>query len=75
MIQQINQMNTDRLRQFTRILIGLIVLVFVIGAIALPPDPFTQIYYALPMILLSLILAYWLVYQNGYQRIRKIARE
>lgn len=63
-------MNGDRLRQFIQTLIGLIVLVFVIGASALPPDPLTQIYYALPMILLSLILAYWLVYQNGYKRIR-----
>lgn len=58
-------------REFILTLGSLVILALFIGTIVSPPDPLTQIYYMLPLTLLSVVLAYWLVYRNGYRYTRR----
>jgi Na+/H+ antiporter NhaC len=60
----------DQRREFALTLGALAILALFIGSIMSPPDSLTQIYYVLPLSLLSPVLAYWLVYRNGYRYIR-----
>ena len=42
-----------------------------IAALISPPDPFTQLIYAVPLIALSIPVAYWLAYRDGYERLQR----
>lgn len=43
---------------------------FVATALVVPPDPFAQLLYVVPFLLVSPLVAYWLVYRNGAERVR-----
>jgi hypothetical protein len=46
-------------------------MVSVLGAVfLLPPDPFTQLLYYLPLVVIGLLPGYWLVWRRGYARLR-----
>jgi len=42
---------------------------FVVAAVISPPDPFTQLVYYLPVIPITVVVAYVLVYKGGFDRI------
>lgn len=44
--------------------------VFVLVAVLAPPDPFTQLFAAGPLVLLSVPVAWWLACRNGDERLR-----
>jgi sec-independent protein translocase protein TatC len=46
-----------------------VVVTFVAGALLTPPDPFTQLLYAAPGVVLSVLLAALLTYGSGYERL------
>ena len=70
-IQRMNQMDRNQFRQFGLTLLGLVILILAVEAVAVPPDPYSQIYFVTPLIVISIVLSYWLVYRNGYQRIQQ----
>jgi Sec-independent protein secretion pathway component TatC len=43
---------------------------FMIGAIVSPPDPFTQFYYYLPLVPVTVVVSYLLVYRGGFDYIK-----
>lgn len=54
---------------WTRFLImsaSLVSIGFAIGAIVMPPDPFTQAPILLLVVLLAVTLSYWLVYKREF---------
>ena len=61
---------SDRARFVTSTIV-LWVGAFVATALVIPPDPFTQILYVTPFLLLSPLVAYWLIYHDGEERIQK----
>ncbi|MFB6172265.1 MAG: hypothetical protein ABEJ23_07005 [Haloarculaceae archaeon] len=61
---------SDRRRQFVSTTALLWVAAFVAGALVSPPDPFTQLVSVAPLLLVSPLLAYWLVYRDGASRLR-----
>ncbi|WP_425498444.1 DUF7534 family protein [Natrinema soli] len=48
----------------------LIIAVLMIAAVVFPPDPFAQIVYAAPMLLLVPLISYILTYKNGIAYLR-----
>jgi Sec-independent protein secretion pathway component TatC len=56
-------------RRFLTTLLALLAGAFVVAAVASPPDPFTQLLYAGALAVVSLPLAYWLVYRGGAERL------
>ena len=46
------------------------VIAFMIGAIVSPPDPFTQFYYYLPLVPVTVVVSYLLVYRGGFDYIK-----
>lgn len=57
-------------RAFLVDLVVLWAVVFVLGAILAPPDPFTQLFTVGPFLLLAVPVAWWLAYRDGYERLR-----
>lgn len=61
---------TPRLHpEFLPTLAVLLVVTFVAGALLSPPDPFTQLLYAGPGVVLSVLVAALLTYGGGFDRI------
>lgn len=60
-------MDTARVRRFLVRVGGLVVVAFVQGSILTPPDPFTQLRYALGALPIVLVAAYVLTYRTEPQ--------
>ena len=41
----------------------------VLGALFTAPDPFTQLLFVGPLLVAAPVLAYWLVYRRGFERL------
>ena len=54
------------LRAFVVTLLALDALVVVVGTYLLPPDPFAQLVLLGPLLLLAPVVAWWLVYRDGF---------
>jgi len=57
----------DQGRRFIQRTLVLIAVTFMLGAMLTPPDPLTQIYYAVGAIPISFVAAYVLVYRTDQQ--------
>ena len=62
-------MDTAALGRFLLILLVANGIGFVIAAVVSPPDPFTQLVYYAPVVPITVIVAYVLVYKGGFDRI------
>ncbi|AKU06571.1 MULTISPECIES: DUF7534 family protein [Haloferax] len=60
------------LRAFVVTLLALDALVVVVGTYLLPPDPFTQLFLVGPLLLLAPVVAWWLVYRDGFERVQAL---
>ncbi|WP_083866062.1 DUF7534 family protein [Natrinema gari] len=47
-------------------------LAFMIVSIVAPPDPFTQIFYYLPLAPVMMVISYLLVYRGGFNYIGRV---
>ena len=56
--------------QFVAVTLSLWLAAFVGGALLTPPDPITQLLTTGPFLVASPLLAYWLVYRDGAERVR-----
>jgi Sec-independent protein secretion pathway component TatC len=45
---------------------------FVLVALLTPPDPFTQLFVAGPLLLAAVPVAWWLAYRDGHERLRAV---
>ncbi len=59
-------MEYKTLFRFLRTTVVLWLLVIVISAVVSPPDPFTQILYAIPLLFLATVISYILTYRGGF---------
>ncbi|MBC9985217.1 hypothetical protein E4P24_02360 [Haloferax sp. AS1] len=60
------------LRAFVVTLLALDALVVVVGTYLLPPDPFAQLVLLGPLLLLAPVVAWWLVYRDGFERVQAL---
>ncbi|PSP74883.1 hypothetical protein BRC81_17045 [Halobacteriales archaeon QS_1_68_20] len=60
----------EHLWRFLRTLVGLFLLSWLLAALFSPPDPFTFLIALVPQWLLAVLLAWFLVYRDGYDRLR-----
>ena len=58
-------MARTRFRQFLAKSLGVVALAFLLGATLAPPDPFTQLCYTVPVLVVGVPYSYWRVYQDG----------
>lgn len=63
-------MGSDMLFRFLAITLLLFVFSTMIAAIVSPPDPFTLVIYAVPLLLISTIISYILTYKNGIAHLK-----
>lgn len=54
----------SRFRQFFAELLGVVALAFFLGAALAPPDPFTQLSYTVPVLVVGIPYSYWRVYRH-----------
>ncbi|WP_416838561.1 hypothetical protein [Haloferax sp. DFSO52] len=59
-------------RAFIVTLLALDAVIFVVGSVLSPPDPFTQIILVGPPLLAAPALAWWLVYRDGFVRVQNL---
>ncbi|WP_396610748.1 hypothetical protein ACH9L7_10990 [Haloferax sp. S1W] len=59
-------------RAFIVTLLALDAVVFVVGSVLAPPDPFTQLLLVGPALLLAPAMAWWLVYRDGFARVQGV---
>ncbi|MFB6123173.1 MAG: hypothetical protein ABEJ78_06915 [Haloferacaceae archaeon] len=55
--------------RFVWTLLGFSAVAMVVDALLLPPDPYTQLLFLTPAVGLGFVLAYWLVYLDGFERL------
>lgn len=60
----------DDRTQFVALTASLWLSAFVVTAVLTPPDPVTQLVSVVPFLVVSPLLAYWLVYRNGAERLQ-----
>ncbi len=60
----------EHLWRFLRTLVGLLLLSWLLSALFAPPDPFTFLIALVPQWVLAVPLAWYLVYRDGYDRLR-----
>ncbi|WP_101295348.1 DUF7534 family protein [Halegenticoccus soli] len=58
-----------RLPTYVLTLLALDAVVLTVEAMLLPPDPFTQLVVLLPTLAVVPVVAYWLVYRGGFERL------
>ena len=58
-------MARTRFRPFLAKSLGVVALAFLLGAILAPPDPFTQLCYTVPVLVVGILYSYWRVYHDG----------
>ncbi|KAB1186764.1 MULTISPECIES: hypothetical protein [Haloferax] len=59
-------------RAFIVTLLALDAVVFVVGSVFAPPDPFTQLLLVGPALLLAPAVAWWLVYLDGFVKVQNL---
>lgn len=59
-------MRTADLVRFLRTTLGLCLLAVLIAGVVSPPDPFTMLLYAVPLLLLAPVISYLLTYGGGF---------
>lgn len=64
-------MNFEKLLRFSAITLLLAVLATTIAAIVSPPDPFTIIFYTIPLLLIAPVISYFITYKNGVTYLKK----
>ncbi|EMA46819.1 DUF7534 family protein [Halococcus saccharolyticus] len=57
-------MARSRFRQFLATSLGVVALAFFLGAVLAPPDPLTQLYYTIPVLVIGIPYSYWRVYRD-----------
>ncbi|ELZ93193.1 DUF7534 family protein [Haloferax sulfurifontis] len=60
------------LRAFVVTLLALDAVVVVAGTYLLPPDPVTQLFLVGPPLLFAPVVAWWLVYRDGFERVQAL---
>jgi len=55
--------------RFVRTTADLVILGFILGGAVAPPDPFTQLFVFVPILVLAPAIGYWLAYRDGYERV------
>ncbi|WP_273836772.1 hypothetical protein [Halococcus sp. PRR34] len=57
-------MAKSRFRQFFTMSLAVVALEFFLGAVLALPDPFTQLYYTIPVLVVGIPYSYWRVYRD-----------
>ncbi|MFC6990122.1 hypothetical protein ACFQJD_18030 [Haloplanus sp. GCM10025708] len=58
-----------RRARFAWTLLAFAAIAMVVDALLLPPDPYTQLLFLAPTTGFGFVLAYWLVYRGGFERL------
>lgn len=56
---------------FVLSLVGSITILFALGAVLTPPDPFTQLRFVAASLPIALVAAYLLAYRGGYETLQQ----